>query len=225
MAIAQAKENLTNLFIKDSREALKRLKFVIDKEMSSNRYETSVLLTSRLTTCVNDNAHGTLSYEHYKVEMAQIRKGINDLINGLEEKEAQNYLLEYCNYTPILVTFRANEELEKLKDLLPQSQYLGIQFADDSKVIRKSKLEPFKILIFDNHPKTSQSTIPGELGKYLKSFKGIILYYGQRIAELEEDKYRDRVYFANSKFSIHSRLEELLRYLQFEQKSESNRII
>lgn len=218
MAIVQAKENLTNLFIKDSREALKRLKFVIDKEESPKRYETSVLLTSRLTSCVNDNSHGTISYDNYKIEMAQIRKGIHGLIGEIEEKEAQNYLLEYCNYTPILVAYRVNDELNNLKDLLPQSQYLGIQFAENNRVIRKSKLEHFKILIFDNHPKTSQSTIPSELEKYIKIYNGIILYYGQRIPELEEDKYRDKVYFANSKFSIHSRLNELLRYLQFEKE-------
>ena len=179
-----------------------------------NMYDQVIQVKARWDQVMADESTATIYIQDLNLERNKIRKSIIYQINKISQDQFAAYELLNANFQPIMVVCREQQRFENMKELLPKSRYRGIDYAETIDPLTDSKLESFDLLIFDNHPKQLALTIPPLLQYYLEHTEKYILYYGEHIPKLAKNKYAERVYFANSIFAIHYRLEEMLLYLK-----------
>lgn len=75
---------------------------------------------------------------------------------------------------------------------------------------------PFSLLIYDNFLKASAATTTAVFNDILKNEQiKYILFYGPETINNLKNRYYKKVYFSNSPFSIHSRLNEMILFLKY----------
>ena len=163
-----------------------------------------VLLKARNKRIKDAINGGTVSRMEADIQLNQINENLISLINDLEDTD----IIEQQIQDKILVICRTKmvDEMES---------FFGNRYFPNGKVIQYGNLLPktkYDIVVLEDMP--SLSTSKEELNKYVSSVEAHFLYYGNGRYD-PPNEYINKVYFANTRFSLYSRLKELLDYIKY----------
>ncbi len=178
----------------------------------SENYNNVLLLSSRYEDYKNNRIRGTITEERSQLENSQIKEIILGLISDITDEEASAYELENSIFQRMLIVCRTKEREAYMKNLFPGKFYKEIQVVVGQDKPPLEEVNSFDLIIYDNF--ADQEHTEQELLKfYLTQTEPYILYFGPPLPLLRQ--FPEKVYFANSVFSIHSRVREMIEYVKY----------
>lgn len=218
MSVKNLKKDLTTLFTKNNYgELIKQLSEIFDPIKSKNCLEVVTMKSAVLEDLKYKKRMGVMDSKDYELELAKLRAVLLGLIEDISEEEAKAYHLRNAIFKKILVVCKQQERIEVMQTLFSERYYKAVEYTHQ--FLATAEIANFDLVVFDNYPKDIFSSIPPLLIDYLEQTTAYILYYGSTLSDLHS--YSDRVYYANSKFSLHSRLQEMLLYLKHEESKNT----
>lgn len=155
--------------------------------------------------------------DDYKITSNKIANILLELIDEITDTEATLYYIHNTVFQKILVLCRDEKRIEYMEKLFKKKFFENTSVTHDLEFKNESN-STFDLIIYDNFPKDMNSSkISSKLKEILDNdkIKNILFFGPENIPDLQK-KHSDRVYFSNSKFSIHSRLNEMLLFLKYE---------
>lgn len=202
---------LKTLLIQNAGEVLQHLQKVFAK--NNVAYNEVTLLHGRLQHLQQQQRKGTIAAADEKLEINQLNDSILSLIDTITPEEAATYDLENAIFKRILVVSKSAEREEYLRALFPEEYFKGVEYEVSERPRPAASVNRFDLVVFDNTPHGDKED-PHELLKhYLEKTTPYLLYFGQPLPLLYN--YPEKAYFANSVFSIHARIEEMMLYLKY----------
>ena len=134
------------------------------------------------------------------------------LIDRIREEDASAYVLAESRFQKILVVCKMAERSAFMKKLLPDTRWKCIYIDSKQLPLAPAQTQDYELIIFDNHPFDTDQGQHNLLRHYLAPEHPYLLYFGLQLPFLND--YPEKVYFSNSIFSFHSRLQEMVNYLQ-----------
>lgn len=200
------------------RSSMNHLKDVL-KNDSELRHDLTMLLSNYNTLLRNEF---TLEDADVRRETNRMNKALLGLLHLLDKSDVSEGVfietfLIICNEDKrddMEVFFGKryfpNADFINYGDPLPNGIYDVIVLEDEGNLINQVEKDnegkPTKIPTEANKKRQKQMT------NYLDATKGYFIYMG---AYFPIVKYKDRVYFSNSRFSLYARLKELLDYMKY----------
>jgi hypothetical protein len=179
-------------------------------------YDKVILLAGRYKRLKDKQLEGTMSVEEENLEINKINKAILGLIDQITPDEATAYDLSTSIFQRILVVCKAPEREAELRRLFPERYYKGVEFDATGRPCPAETVNAFELVIFDDYPPGEEGDPHELLRYYLDETAPYLLYFGtSRIGFTSEEKYTGKIYFTNSPFSLHARLEEMRAYLKY----------
>jgi hypothetical protein len=215
----QLQQELQPKFIRNYKEVLQLLLDIF--EPSSPHYSFVILLMRRAET--NERDRSVMELSNYSMEENTISRDTLNLISKISEEEAKTYLIKTAKFNKILVLCKDEQRPDDIQRIFSKRYYKGLTIKHITGLLPIRELKEYELIIFDNFPNDGYHGIEGILKSYLDLVKEEqipMLYFGPHLSELQDEAYSEYIYFANSKFSIHSRIEEMLLYLKYEQKEQ-----
>lgn len=204
---------LKNLLIRNTGEVLQALLKVFANNQEA--YNEVILQTQRLERLRKAIRKGTAPGSEENTELNTINDAVLSLIDDISPEEAAAYELENAIFKRILVVCKSAEREEYMRRLFPPQYYKGVEYDISEKPRPAASVNQFDLLVFDNTPQGGPDDGHELLLYYLKETAPYLLYFGQQLNLLWQ--YPEKAYFANSVFSIHARLEEMMAYLKYKQ--------
>ncbi len=183
----------------------------------------------------------SLAKSRWKMYKRKVTRGIisptdgelteNKIINSLQEinKEIKDnviysYYFKNFVFQTIQIVCRKKDRIKDMRKLFPKKYFKHTEtpiYIND--LLDFKVLEDADLIIYDNFPREDSVSMPPILENIIKeSAAPILLFSPENISEIHEF-YSSRVYFANSEFSIHSRINEMLLYLKYKEASEEGK--
>jgi hypothetical protein len=225
MILEKLKQELRDLVAKDcSKEALQMLLQIygVEKEKNKNINEitTTYLKFAEWNTLQKEIDDNTIYREDREVKYSRINKTILNLIERIDEETAALYELSSSIFTKIVIVCREESRLEEAGRIFSQRYYPNAERPVLAKDFFFNKDEEVKLIIYDDFPRGGDSgEINSTLRKILDKTKGsgthVLAFSPDRIIELQNSEYINHTYSSNSKFSVHSRIQEMLLYLKY----------
>jgi len=202
---------LKALLLQNTGEVLQHLQKVFSNNPPS--YNEVILLHYRLQDLQQKQRKGTLRGEEENVLLRELTDSILSLIDTITDEEAATYDLENAIFKRILVVCKSAEREEYMRALFPEQYFKGVEYEVSERPRAVASVNRFDLVVFDNTPHGDKED-PHELLKYyLEQTTPYLLYFGQLLPLLYN--YPEKAYFANSVFSIHARIEEMVLYLKY----------
>ncbi len=178
--------------------------------------DEAILQISKLNKFKKDNRKGTISHSDFQLEVNKINNATLELIKEIPEEKAKKYIKANATLSDILILCRKGSRVKEMEKLFP------CHFFPNTVVIPEEDLneqnpKKYKVIIFDDFPMEEYPVgITHGLQDILDNTNRYVLVYSpDKIRELHEN-YANRVYFSNSPFSIHSRLNEMFLFLKMQ---------
>jgi len=184
-----------------------------------------ILLKARQERVKKHGRKGTITYENSEITNNQIIDGTLDLIRKIDNDAANLYYFKNSIFKRIVIVCRDKNRISYMKNLFASRFYRQVDSPIlDSDFILVEPEPKIDLIIYDNFPKeTARTAVPTGLIEILNSNKTTpILFFGPDMLPDLHEKYSDQVYFSNSKFSIHSRIQEMLLFLKHEAATTAN---
>ena len=177
-----------------------------------NQHNSAFLLLKRLEKLNTKELRGTLSTEYGELASNKIEESILELIDTITDETALAYELENSIFQRMLIVCRTMEREAYMKNIFPGKFYKEIQVVVGQDKPPLEEVNGFDLVIYDNF--ADQEDPAQELLKfYLTQTEPYILYFGPPLPLLRQ--FPEKVYFANSVFSIHARVREMIEYLKY----------
>lgn len=176
-------------------------------EANSTIFNRYTVIRGAFQAFKNNRDLGVLSGEEVRIQRNKIHLGILNIIDEITEEIP---LPSKSNIKDILVVCKIEERLKIMDSLIRLGKYENIKVDDSGKELSADEVKDYKLIIFDNFPKADKEPEETLLKHYLNNTNPLLLYFGQQLDLLKE--YPEKAYFSNSIFSIHSRIEEMLRF-------------
>ncbi len=176
----------------------------------------AVLQISKLNNLKKDNRKGVISFSDYQLEVRKIDNATIELIDKIPEDDAKNYIEANAIQSDILILCRKGSRVKYMEKLFPEHFFPNREVIPEEDLNEKDP-ENYKVIIFDNFPMEQYPIgITVGLQDILDNTKKCVLVHSpDTIRELHEN-YTNRVYFSNSPFSIHSRLNEIFLFMKMQ---------
>lgn len=202
---------LKALLISNAAEVLQKLQQVFSK--NTEAFNEVISLTLRFEKLRKDQVAGTLLPEEENRQINQLNKSILSLIDSITPAEAAAYELENAIFKRILVVCKSAKREEYMRRLFPEQYFKGVEYDVSEKPRPAASVNKFDLVIFDNYPHGAPDDTPELLRYYLEQTQPYVLYFGQQLNLLWQ--YPEKAYFANSIFSLHGRLREMIEFLKY----------
>jgi len=202
----QLKESL----IKCTGEALQSLKKVYLND--TENYNTVLLLAGQYNRHKKKRLANLYSNEEEGRVLNILHHRILALIDEITEEESTAYELETSIFKKILAISKNTSRKEAMEALFPNHHFKEMDYILADENITLDLLNQYQILIFDDIETSDAYYALYE--QYLKTTKPYLLYFGARRVPDSNGK-EIKAYFANSQFSVHSRLQEMINFLKF----------
>lgn len=202
---------LKDLLTQNTGEVLQHLK----KIFAQNQHELNVVivLSTELETLRQSRAAGRLTPEEETRQLNDLNFRVLSQIDAITPREAATYDLENAIFKRILVVCKSADREEAMRALFPEAYFKGVEYEVSERPRPAASVNRFDLVVFDNTPHGDKED-PHELLKYyLEQTTPYLLYFGQPLPLLYN--YPEKAYFANSVFSIHARIEEMMMYLKY----------
>ena len=212
--VEQFKSDLKDLIIKSIEKCLDCLESAVDKKEKGLTNKLR-LFWQRLTSLKKHQTNGTMTTKEIDVEMSTLSLG---LMNFIDDDLEEHFIIDTSvlmdkTQKEIMVITRPEKEVQ-LRAFFSKHYFPKVSFIHYGTDIAKT----FNgIIILEDMP--TGATEEAKMEKYLKDSFPYFLYYGSgffpRELQNKYDAQKDRVYFANSQFSLYGRLKEFLDYLKY----------
>lgn len=202
---------LKDLLTQNTGEVLQHLK----KIFAQNPEELNVVivLSTELEILRQSRAAGRLTPEEETRQLNDLKFRVLSQIDAITPREAATYDLENAIFKRILVVCKSADREEAMRALFPEAYFKGVEYEVSERPRPAASVNRFDLVVFDNTPHGDKED-PHELLKYyLEQTTPYLLYFGQPLPLLYN--YPEKAYFANSVFSIHARIEEMMMYLKY----------
>jgi len=204
---------LKTLLLQNTGEVLQHLQ----KIFSSNKaaFNEVIQLHSRLQELQQKQRKGTLRAEEENVLARTLTDNILDLIDTISPEEAATYDLENAIFKRILVVCKSAEREDDMRALFPEQYYKGVEYYISGQPRPAASVNKFDLVVFDNFPPGEMNDDHELLRYYLNETEPYLLYFNSLYLPWLGKEYPEKAYFANSVFSIHARIGEMMLYLKY----------
>lgn len=205
----ELKMSLKTSLIKNTGEVLQRLQQIFKNNTAA--FNAVILLSQNYQQLLTENIMGMKDTSSF-TQFNEINNRLLNLIDLIQEEEACAYNLEQAQFQKIIVICKTNLRQPAMQLLFPSSRWKMVTIDASGSPLDLEILKEYELMVFDNTPYDNDNG-QHELLKYYLDVPGpCILYYGDYLKLLTE--YSEKVYAANSIFSFHSRLQEMISYMQ-----------
>ena len=207
------KRDIKRLVASNLGNALKKLGQALDE--SGDNYNTCISLQAEFNRVKQQSISGGLTPTEESTYLSRVVNRFLDFVDSLEGEDIRPaFQLQEEIYDRILVVCKEAQRVPYLQRFFPEAFFKGVAYLpSDEEPEPEPDPESFDIVIFDNHPHDSDNGEHALLKDYLSLGKPRLLYFGQTLPLLYN--YPEKAYFANSIFSLHARLEEMLTFLKY----------
>ena len=230
-------DNAKTLFIKKIQDkigknlvpdVIKDLIEIRDINPKTAAIEGVYALSGRFTQITEEETNGIRDSREIDIEKNKIRDGLLKLAKNVDKDTSEQFFDKNSIFRKIALICRDENSFEDLNRLFSNRYYKrpkGPMTPDE--FIEKSKTESFDLIVFNDFPRRRNTRrIPEKLVEIMDTTKDlntpVLVYTPENLSGLM-DSYRDRAYTANSKFSIHSRIREMLLFLKHEAVYRANK--
>lgn len=204
---------LKTLLIQNIGEVLQHLqKIFVNNKPSFNEV---IVLHSRLEHLQQKQRKGTLRGEEENVLLRELTDSILSLIDTITDEEAATYDLGNAIFKRILVVCKSAEREEYMRALFPEQYFKGVEYEISERPRPAVSVNKFDLIVFDNFPSGDPADAHDLLRYYLNDTQPYVLYFSSQYLPWLGKDYPEKAYFANSVFSIHARIEEMMMYLKY----------
>ncbi len=202
---------LKDLLVNNIGETLQLLLQIFSN--NAEGYNGVIALKVRHERLQKDAREGVLNASEENLEFSRISRSVLGLIDLITPEEAAGFELQQSIFKRILVVCKSPDREQAMRNLFPETYFKGVEFDASGVKADPATVDPFDLIIFDNTPHGDKDDPQELLKHYLDNTKPLVLYFGQPLSLLYA--YPEKAYFANSVFSIHARLEEMIQYVKY----------
>lgn len=224
--INQIKQELRKLIIKNREaDAIEQLIDIFSDQ--PDRRKELCIIYGNFNAVISDSRKGTIDNNEEGVRRNKIKDIILDIIENIEDEEAAIvYDLKNTIHEPILIVSKNEAEQKRMQTIFSNHKYRFLEYAVGDTCLSVDQMKKYELLVYNNFPEENSDAFPDLLKQYIelcedKKVDIPMLYFGPHLRILNT-QYKDTVYYANSKFSIHSRIAELLTYLNYKNSSAAS---
>lgn len=210
MILAEIKKHLKSQLVNDLGGTLQQLQQVFEK--NEVHYNGVIVLSAEYMDLIKRERQNSESQDTIDRKMNSLRKRVIDTIDEITESEVVIYNLLFAHFDKILVVCADVERKPAMQQLFAAALWQDVEILDGLELPPAANVQPYKLVVFDNNG-AQASPNPPLLAQLLQHTSKYILYYGSVHSDLVKDN-PTRVYSANSIFSFHGRLQELLNYVR-----------
>jgi len=207
----ELKTQLKESLVKCTGEALQSLKKVYAKNAA--KYNDVLLLAGQYSRHKKKRIASLYSNEEERRVLTKIHHGLLSLIDEITPEEAAAYDLETSIFKKILSISKTKDRKEAMEKLFPQTHFKEMDYLIADENLTEEKINQYQILLFDDIETSDAYYALYE--QYLKTVNPYLLYFGVRRVP-DSNGQKIKAYFANSQFSVHSRLQEMIAFLKYQ---------
>ncbi|WP_148270540.1 hypothetical protein [Haliscomenobacter hydrossis] len=176
-----------------------------------DEFNALILLSQDQERILKDEILG-LKDASFETRKNALNNRLLSLIDRIREEDASAYVLAESRFQKILVVCKMAERQTFMEKLLPPSRWKSVHIDCSQLPLHPTRTQEYELIIFDNYPFDTDQGQHTLLRHYLAPEHPYLLYFGTQLPFLND--YPEKVYFSNSIFSFHSRLQEMVNYLQ-----------
>lgn len=210
MTLEEIKKYFKSHLINDLGDTLQQLLQVFEK--NTKQYNAIISLSGEYMSLLKKERQNSESPDDLHRKMNGLRNRVIETIDEMDEPEVNIYNLLFSQFDKILVICASTERKSALEDLFSAPRWAHVEISAKPILPSAASLRTYKLVVFDNNGSLASAS-PPLLEQLLKETNKYVLYYGSSHSTLVSE-YSHRVYSANSKFSFHGRLQELLSYVR-----------
>jgi hypothetical protein len=154
----------------------------------------------------------TISHENHEMEKARSRQALLNYINQIDGDELLSYARKNTIFQSLLIICKKTERVTEMKKLFPEHRWPFVDFAETEGQYDLEQINSYGIVIYDNEPfEETPLKVLDIIQEDLP--KPLVLCYSKRQMKIPQELPL-RYLFANSPFTIHARLNDLILYLK-----------
>lgn len=172
-------------------------------------YNDCLNLLSAFNRTEKDNLNNLLPREEYSRELSKLSVAVMGLIDGLSEDDLSEvrHLREELHERILVVT--SAERQPAMERFFSKNYFKNVHYIHFGDAIPS---ERFDLAVLDNIDNDPAAALYVE--QYASGIACYILFFGERFP-LDRATYADKVYFANSIFSLYARIREMLDFIKY----------
>jgi len=212
--LVQLKLELKKLIIYGVGDVLKRLGDIFNP--GSKKYNELLIHRAAYELVMKDIRLEQLNHLNSNQQLINLTKKMLAFIEILEEEDILAPVpFQDLTYKSILIACKIPERKSFFEELFPKSYFKNV-YCENS--IEKLPTKNIDIIIYDDFPAHPDGKIDTVLKHYLENTEPVLLWYG--IYSNLIKKYPEKAYSANSVFSLHSRLQEMINFLKYKEQAK-----
>lgn len=156
-----------------------------------------------------ENMNNLLSREQYNQDFAKLTQRTLFLIDNLQEGDlsAARRLREEIHERILVVT--RPERRAYMERFFSKNYFKNVEYIHYGDPLPAERFD--LVLLEDIQPEPLSAML---MEQYVEGIGSYILYFGEKFP-LDRARYADKVYFANSIFSLYARIKEMLDFLKY----------
>lgn len=188
-------------------QCIKQLEASLDPQREA--WEQCLLLLADFNRLERENLGNLLSREQYNQDFARLTHRAMHLIDNLQESDlsAVRHLREEI-YERLLVVTRP-EKQAYMERFFSKNYFKNVVYIHYGDAVPEERFD--LALLEDVEPAPLSAML---MEQYADNIGAHILYFGENFP-LNKVKYADKVYFANSIFSLYARIKEMLDFMKY----------
>jgi len=201
------KQSLKRTIADNLGQCIKQLEASLDPTRAV--YNDCLNLLSAFNRLERENLNNLLAREEYGRELSKLSMAVLLLIDGLTEDDMSEvrHLREEV-HERILVVTRAERRAD-IERFFSKNYFKNVQYIHFGELI---PAERFDLAVLDDIVTNPAASLYME--QYMEGIDCYILYFGAHFS-INREKYADKVYFANSIFSLYARIREMLDFIKY----------
>ncbi|TAK34495.1 MAG: hypothetical protein EPO28_15950 [Saprospiraceae bacterium] len=201
------KQSLKRTIAGNLGQCIKQLEASLDP--GRDAYNDCLSLLAAYNRVERDNLNNLLSRDEYSRELSQLTNRVLLLIDNLAEEDLSEVRqLREEVHERILVVTRA-ERRPSIERFFSKNYFKNVHYIHYGDAI---PAERFDLAVLDDIESDPAAAMYME--EYVAGIACYVLYFGERFP-LDRVKYANKVYFANSIFSLYARIREMLDFIKY----------
>lgn len=210
------KTKIKKLIVENLGNGIKNLGKIIDPGRLEI-YNSFLTMQSNFYRIEEDRILQKASQEYINQAIATLTKNFLDFVDTLHENDLNDVqIMQDEIYERILVVTKSKERRQYMKSFFPVEYFRNVEYDDSRKPVLAGK---YDVIVYDDNPGVKEGETDSLLLHYLENEGPVLLYFGRHSPLVW--KYPEKAYAANSVFSIHARIKELIEYLKYKKAFQS----
>lgn len=208
--ILNFKSGLKDLIAKSLDKCIECLEFALDKNIAEN-INALTLYKGEINRLKKQQLDGTIKYSRIDRHYTELTWRLLNFIDSLTDSDISDFsVLVDKTQKSILVISKPEKEAD-MRAFFAKHYFPKVDFMNYGQNL---PAESFDVILLEDMPTGSVSE--DKMRFYLAKSDAFFLYFGDGFFPKKlKDDFGDKVYFANSPFSLYARLNELLDYLKY----------